>query len=106
MYDSSDQINKSHNNSSSIVNLRELDISTSTSSLQTKRSDINILSNIIVQPAIKRKGRPRGADNTVIGLPRKRKQLKKELNMPFNKKSTTRKCEMTIKWLVTEKKCK
>ncbi|CAG4979088.1 unnamed protein product [Colias eurytheme] len=51
-----------------------------------EKKQLKILSNIVVQPALKRRGRPKGTDNTVIGLPKKTKRDNKENELPFNKK--------------------
>ncbi|CAG5075431.1 Protein of unknown function, partial [Cotesia congregata] len=62
---------------------------------------LSILSNVIVQPALKRRGRPRGTDQTVIGLKKIIKD-KKSLKMPFINKSTEDKRKIILQWLVKE----
>ncbi|XP_057335124.1 protein PFC0760c-like [Microplitis mediator] len=54
--------------------------SMSTSSEKRNKSDINILSNVIVKPALRRRGRPRGTD----------------------KKSTEQKIKIMLKWIVQD----
>lgn len=58
---------------------------TITSGTSPKKKQLKILSNIVVQTAIKRKGRPKGTDNIVIGLPNKTKRNNEENKQPFNK---------------------
>lgn len=55
-------------------------LTTITSETSPKKMQLKILSNIVVQPAIKRKGRPKGTDNTVIGLPKKTKRNNKKMS--------------------------
>ncbi|KAH0567927.1 hypothetical protein KQX54_016253 [Cotesia glomerata] len=62
---------------------------------------LSILSNVIVQPALKRRGRPRGTDQTVIGLKKIIKD-KKSLKTPFINKSTEDKRKIILQWLVKE----
>ncbi|XP_057336089.1 MATH and LRR domain-containing protein PFE0570w-like [Microplitis mediator] len=71
-----------------------------TKTSSTIRKDINVLSNIIVQPSLKRRGRPKGTDKTVIGLPRKVKRAKKEKEIPFIEKSSIEKSKIILKWLM------
>ncbi|CAH0560635.1 unnamed protein product [Brassicogethes aeneus] len=77
---------------------------------QANKTKINILSEVIVQPAIKRKGRPRGTDNTVIGLPKKRKTSNKQTVKLFTEKTIKEQCKVILKWLLMDdeivKKCK
>ncbi|KAF2896485.1 hypothetical protein ILUMI_09688 [Ignelater luminosus] len=67
-----------------------------------KRSDIRSLSNIIVKPALKRRGRPKGIDSTVIGLTKKVKDNKQRKKIPFTEKSVEEKMKIMLKWIVQD----
>ena len=47
-------------------------------------------------PAMKKRGRPKGADKTVIGLPKKRKYCQGNKPVPFLKKILKRKIKVHL----------
>ena len=59
-----------------------------------------IPSNIVFPIKIKKRGRPKGSQQTVIGLPRKKLGVKKVL--PFLMKTTTDRAKQILLWFVSE----
>lgn len=60
------------------------------------------MSNIIVKPALKRRGRPKGIDSTVIGLPKKVRVNITKKKIPFFEKSVEEKKKIIMKWIVKD----
>ena len=72
--------------------------------VDTEANDIQIsatvpLANITLTPQIRKRGRPKGSDLTVIGLPKKRLKLKRRPT-PFQNLETSEKDKIMLKWFV------
>ncbi|XP_043271633.1 uncharacterized protein [Venturia canescens] len=63
------------------------------------KKTVSEFSSIIMPPVIKRRGRPKGSEKTVIGLTRKRKSQKGNSNLPFKKKRESEKMKTILYWL-------
>lgn len=74
--------------------------STSTVSESITNTGVDSLLNVIVQPAIKRRGRPRGTDKTVIGLQKKKKPRNEKSIIPFNQKEINDQRKIILKWFL------
>ncbi|CAB3995110.1 zinc finger SWIM domain-containing 1-like [Paramuricea clavata] len=64
-----------------------------------------VCSQIKIPPVMPKRGRPKGADLTVIGIPRKRKEKKssgKDKPTPFMKKHATDKDKVMLSWLLSK----
>ena len=83
-----------------IVNPAELsDTSSVISNLKNQSPEKKLDTNkILIPPKMKRKGRPKGAETTVVGIPKKKKLSTKPT--PYAKLSPREKCKFTLNRLV------
>ncbi|XP_043270678.1 uncharacterized protein [Venturia canescens] len=62
------------------------------------------LTNIAVPCAVKRRGRPKGFDKTVIGLSKKCKKSSATRKIPFKKLGCKEKAILILRWLIDEER--
>ena len=57
--------------------------------------------DIVLPPRLKKRGRPKGSELTVVGIPRKRLKLKKQ-KRPFHEMNEYQKAKIMLKWFVSD----
>ena len=61
------------------------------------------ISDISLPPKIHKRGRPKGSELTVIGLPRKRLRMQKSKLVPFERMTDSQKQSFTLGWFVEKR---
>ena len=79
-------------------NVSETEIESSTSG--ESQHTISTISGISLPPKIPKRGRPKGSELTVIGIPRKRMKLQKNKLVPFEHMTEQQQHSFVLAWLV------
>ena len=61
------------------------------------------IADIILPPKIQKRGRPKGSELTVIGLPKKRLKLQKSKCIAFERMNDTQKQSLVLSWIVEKR---
>ncbi|KAL4226267.1 hypothetical protein ACF0H5_014251 [Mactra antiquata] len=90
-----------------IDNIEEIDTTKDPNVIPTTTAQsiahVEDLGHIVLPPNIKKRGRPKGSESTVIGLPKKRSRLSlKKKKIPFDQKTPIERATIMLKWFVHE----